>query len=62
MMKTGIRIFSKRMKCFSDSSAVLTAPETRTSSPVKILRNAAFESVSVENLFPCGRGLAMPAE
>lgn len=35
---------------------MLTAPETRTSSPVRITRNADMVSLSVENLYPCGEG------
>ncbi|MBE6844809.1 MAG: hypothetical protein E7508_03720 [Ruminococcus sp.] len=56
MLKTGIASFSRKMKCFSDGEALLTAPETRTSSPVRITRNESMNSVSVENLFPCGEG------
>ena len=36
--------------------AVLTAPETRSSSPVRIPRNERCESVSTPGLFPCGEG------
>ncbi|MBQ2804642.1 MAG: hypothetical protein IJF10_02060, partial [Clostridia bacterium] len=36
-------------------SGVLTGVETRTSSPVKILRNDAFHS-SIANLYPVGEG------
>ena len=44
------------MKCFGDKSAVLTAPETRTSSPVRITRGEELSSVSVKNLYPSGEG------
>lgn len=56
MMRTGIGVFSKRMKCFGDTGAVLTAPETRTSSPVRILRGENMCSPSAEGLYPCGEG------
>ncbi len=56
MMSTGLRCFSKKMKCFGESDAVLTGPETRTSSPVRILRNENMQSVSVNGLYPCGEG------
>ena len=37
--------------------AVLTAPETRSSSPVRILRNPeTLEAVTVHGLYPCGEG------
>lgn len=56
MMKTGLRNFSRKMACFGDENAVLTAPETRTSSPVKITRNENGASLSAANLYPCGEG------
>ena len=48
--------FSRKMHCFGDMGAVLTAPETRTSSPVQILRNTNMNSVTVKGLYPCGEG------
>ncbi|MBQ9914701.1 MAG: hypothetical protein IJO50_01020, partial [Clostridia bacterium] len=36
--------------------ALLTGPETRTSAPVRMLRNEDFESVSVAGLYPAGEG------
>lgn len=56
MMKIGLRKFSTQMKCFGDKNAILTAPETRTSSPVRITRNENLESISTKNLYPCGEG------
>ncbi len=41
---------------FISHHAILLGAETRTSSPVKIKRNAAYESVSVKNLYPIGEG------
>ena len=40
---------------FSDPEAVLTGPETRSSSPVRILRDETRQS-SLRGLFPCGEG------
>lgn len=56
MLETGINDFSKKMKCFGYGNALLTAPETRTSSPVRITRADNFHSLSCENLYPCGEG------
>ncbi|MCM1023199.1 MAG: FAD-binding protein [Prevotella sp.] len=56
MMRTGLEKFSHKMKCFGESGAVLTAPETRTSSPVRITRGESMESVSLKGLYPCGEG------
>ena len=41
---------------FADADAVLTAPETRSSSPVRIVRDATLQSLSVRGLYPCGEG------
>ena len=45
----------KRLAGFASADAVLTAPETRSSSPVRILRDESRQSV-VKGLFPCGEG------
>ena len=45
-----------RLKGFADEDAVLTAVESRSSSPVRILRNEKMQSVSMEGLYPCGEG------
>lgn len=47
--------FEKKIHGFSFPEAVLTAPETRSSSPIRILRDKSCES-AVEGLFPCGEG------
>ncbi|MBQ8979463.1 MAG: hypothetical protein IJ080_06870, partial [Oscillospiraceae bacterium] len=54
-MTEGLRVFARRMKCFGDGGAVLTGPETRTSSPVRITRGADMQS-NIKGLFPCGEG------
>jgi uncharacterized FAD-dependent dehydrogenase len=41
---------------FVSEQAVLLAPETRTSSPVRICRDENYESVTVKNLVPIGEG------
>lgn len=56
MLKKGLVDFSHKMKCFGDMNAVLTAPETRTSSPVRITRGDDLCSLNVEGLYPCGEG------
>lgn len=56
MMKEGIRKFSHKMSCFGDMNALLTAPETRTSSPVRITRNDNALAIGFDNLYPCGEG------
>ena len=44
----------KRIKGFTFSDAILTAPCTRTSSPVRILRGEDFSSNSFSNTYPAG--------
>lgn len=56
MLRAGLCDFEKKIKGFTSSSAVLTAPETRTSSPLRILRNSERYSDSIKNLYPCGEG------
>ncbi len=56
MMKEGLAKFSHDMDCFGDMGAVLTAPETRTSSPVRITRDENMRALGTENLIPCGEG------
>lgn len=48
--------WNKRMPGFIHPQAVLTAVETRTSAPLRILRNAAMHSVNIDNLYPIGEG------
>ena len=52
----GIRQFERKIRGFSDSDSVLTAVESRTSSPVRIPRSDSGEALSCENLYPCGEG------
>ena len=48
--------FGKKLRGFDDPEAVLTAPETRSSSPVRILRGEDLASPSAAGLYPCGEG------
>ena len=54
-LKKGIVDLDKRLKGFADPDAVLTGPETRSSSPVRILRNAEGQS-QLQGLYPAGEG------
>lgn len=48
--------FGKKIECFNNSDAVLTGPETRSSSPVRILRNESLYALRLRGLYPCGEG------
>jgi len=54
MLRKGIAEFCRRF--YYDPEAVLTAPETRTSAPMRIVRNADMQSPDAEGLYPCGEG------
>ncbi len=47
--------FDRRMRGFADGDALLTGAESRTSSPIRLLRNEAGES-NIKGLYPCGEG------
>jgi len=51
-----IPAFGRKIRGFDAADAVLTAPETRSSSPVRIVRDATLQSLSVRGLYPCGEG------
>ncbi|MCD8307847.1 MAG: FAD-dependent oxidoreductase [Clostridia bacterium] len=55
-LRLAIPDIDKRIKGFASPDALLTAVESRFSSPVRITRKDSGESVSVSGLFPCGEG------
>ena len=55
-LKKGIRAMNTQLSGFAMPDAVLTAPETRSSSPVRLLRDAGGEAEDVAGLFPAGEG------
>jgi uncharacterized FAD-dependent dehydrogenase len=52
----GFSQFERKMRGFVTREATLIGVETRTSSPVRILRHPDGRSVSVSGLYPCGEG------
>lgn len=54
-LKEGILYFDKKLKGFADSDSILTGVETRSSSPVTIVRNENLLS-NIDGLYPCGEG------
>ncbi|MEW6332882.1 MAG: FAD-dependent protein, partial [Thermodesulfobacteriota bacterium] len=55
-LKRGIAEFDRKMPGFVTGEATLIGVETRTSSPVRILRGQDGQSLSVGGLYPCGEG------
>ena len=55
-IREALPAFDKRIKGFAMADAVLTGVETRTSSPIRINRNAEYQSVNTRGLYPAGEG------
>lgn len=54
-LKEGINAFDYKIKGFAHPDAILTGIESRSSSPVTLLRNEELES-NIEGIYPCGEG------
>ena len=54
-LKEGLLDFDKKIKGFANKDAILTGVETRSSSPVRIVRDETGES-NVKGIYPCGEG------
>lgn len=54
-LKEGIRYFDTKLNGFANPDSILTGMETRSSSPVKILRNENLVS-NIKGIYPCGEG------
>lgn len=54
-MRAGIREMAKKLRGFDAYDAVLTGVETRSSSPVRIVRDETMQS-NIKGLYPCGEG------
>lgn len=52
----GMDLFQRKITGFADGNAILAGVESRTSSPVRIVRNLELESPDVAGLYPCGEG------
>ena len=56
-LKKGFARFEQSMKGYITEEAIVHAPETRTSSPVRIPRDReTFQHVRIKGLYPCGEG------
>lgn len=52
---SALMAFNKKLENFALPDAVLTAPESRSSSPVRIIRDD-FRQASIKGIYPCGEG------
>ena len=55
-MAEAIRFFDKKIRGFAGENGLLIAPETRTSAPLRFLRNPQMFSSTLDQLMPIGEG------
>ena len=55
-LRLGLRAFGRRLPGFDAPDSFLTGPETRTSSPVRILRDEEGQARGIRGIWPCGEG------
>lgn len=55
-IKEALGVFDQRLPGFAGADALLTGVETRTSSPLRIVRGKDGQSVSIRGLYPAGEG------
>ena len=55
-LEKALPLLDGNLKGFSNPDSVLTAPETRSSSPVRIIRDGTHQSTGLRGLYPAGEG------
>lgn len=55
-LRQGYTAFGRKLRAYQAPDAVLTGPETRTSSPVRLLRSETLQCTGLAGLYPCGEG------
>ena len=55
-LRFGLGSFERKLQGFSDPRAVLSGVETRTSAPVRLLRNEGLCAMGHDRVYPCGEG------
>ncbi len=55
-LKEALPQLNESLNGFASPDAVLTAPETRSSSPVRIVRDESRQSIALQGLYPAGEG------
>jgi len=55
-LRGALPVFDRKLHGFAHPDALLTGVETRSSSPVRILRSEDGQAVGLKGLFPCGEG------
>ena len=54
-LRNALPMLGQKLKGFDRADAVLTGPETRSSSPVRMSRNETYQS-NIAGVYPCGEG------
>ena len=55
-LRGALPVFDRKLHGFADPDALLTGVETRSSSPVRLLRGEDGQAVGLKGLYPCGEG------
>ncbi len=55
-LREALPLMDGKLKGFADLDAVMTAPETRSSSPVRLVRDKKTMQSNIKGLYPCGEG------
>ena len=55
-LRGALPLFDRKLRGFADPGALLTGVETRSSSPVRLLRGEDGQAVNLRGLYPCGEG------
>ncbi len=55
-LKLAIKEFDRKLKGFADGGAVMSAPETRSSAPLRIVRDKESYMADIQGLYPAGEG------
>ena len=56
MLREAMPVFGRKLRGFDGFDTVFTGVETRTSSPVRMLRNEHLQSDRIDGIYPCGEG------
>jgi uncharacterized FAD-dependent dehydrogenase len=55
-LRYGLASFDKKIRGFASAPALLSGAETRTSSPIRILRGEDMRAIGKNSIYPCGEG------
>lgn len=55
-LKEAVMNFNNKIRGFCENDSIFTGIETRTSAPIRIIRNENYESINIKGVFPCGEG------